>query len=294
MKLAIANPRSQIAFTLIELLVVITTIVVLLALLAPAMDQAIYQGELAVCAANLSGLGESVTIYAMDHRRWYPLRGMNTPHRQPHRLVGPNDPNLPLQWSDERVTLGGYVDLKLFLDPLTQRIELKDTAPGAEVYTPYMSWYGWRYLDPNNSFRAFPGMNRVGDQVVWNPGGGSPTYRLNVLAGDYDEVQAANTNVLSGHPDADTVMEPQVLENQPSYGTLTIYISRWLHLELARGPLDLNYAMGDGSVLRFNHVRLSESNAFPFRREREGLIAVPQTSEGGSHANWYNYLPTGQ
>ena len=34
-------------FTLIELLVVITIIVVLLALLAPALDQAIYQAELA-------------------------------------------------------------------------------------------------------------------------------------------------------------------------------------------------------------------------------------------------------
>lgn len=39
------------AFTLIELLVVITIIVVLLALLVPALDKAIYQAQLSVCAA---------------------------------------------------------------------------------------------------------------------------------------------------------------------------------------------------------------------------------------------------
>jgi prepilin-type N-terminal cleavage/methylation domain-containing protein len=37
------------AFTLIELLVVVTIIVVLPALLAPALDQSIYQVELTVC-----------------------------------------------------------------------------------------------------------------------------------------------------------------------------------------------------------------------------------------------------
>ena len=40
------------AFTLIELLVVVTIIVVLLAMLTPALDKAIYQAELAVCGAH--------------------------------------------------------------------------------------------------------------------------------------------------------------------------------------------------------------------------------------------------
>jgi len=38
----------------IELLVVITIIVVLLSLLAPALDKAIYRAELPRCAASLS------------------------------------------------------------------------------------------------------------------------------------------------------------------------------------------------------------------------------------------------
>src|SRR5688500_12893572 len=60
------------AFTLIELLVVITIIVVLLALLTPALDKAIYQAELAVCGATQNGTADSALTYAMDHKRRYP------------------------------------------------------------------------------------------------------------------------------------------------------------------------------------------------------------------------------
>ena len=49
------------AFTLIELLVVVTIIVVLLALLTPAMDQAIYQGELTACGARLKAVASAIT-----------------------------------------------------------------------------------------------------------------------------------------------------------------------------------------------------------------------------------------
>src|SRR5687768_392095 len=62
------------AFTIVELLVVITIIVVLLALLAPALDRAIYQAELAVCGANQRGIASGVGTYAMSYRRNYPNR----------------------------------------------------------------------------------------------------------------------------------------------------------------------------------------------------------------------------
>src|SRR5688500_3053707 len=62
------------AFTLIELLVVITIIVVLLSMLTPALDRAIYQAELAVCAANQDAIAGAVVVYAAGHRRMYPYR----------------------------------------------------------------------------------------------------------------------------------------------------------------------------------------------------------------------------
>src|SRR5688500_13745385 len=61
-------------FTIVELLVVITIIVILLALLMPGMDRAIYQAELAVCAAKLDAVSSGTTLYALNHRRAYPYR----------------------------------------------------------------------------------------------------------------------------------------------------------------------------------------------------------------------------
>src|SRR5687767_755449 len=61
--------RDPGAFTLIELLVVITIIGVLLALLAPAMDQALESAARAVCAGNLHAMGSANTQYAMSNRK---------------------------------------------------------------------------------------------------------------------------------------------------------------------------------------------------------------------------------
>src|ERR1041385_7231650 len=81
--------RSLDGFTLIELLVVITVIVTLLAMLAPALDQAVYQAELAVCAAQLGGMGRGVLTYAASYKRHYPARPgvvSNDDQFQPHDL----------------------------------------------------------------------------------------------------------------------------------------------------------------------------------------------------------------
>ena len=60
-------------FTIVELMVVITITVVLLALLTPAMDQAIVRAELTRCAANQHALLNVLHIYAMNENgRKYP------------------------------------------------------------------------------------------------------------------------------------------------------------------------------------------------------------------------------
>lgn len=60
------------AFTIIELLVVVTIIVVLLALLAPALDKAVEQAERVLCASNLHHTTAALGQYALDMKRNYP------------------------------------------------------------------------------------------------------------------------------------------------------------------------------------------------------------------------------
>src|SRR5207247_947120 len=77
-KSAIGNQKSRNGFTLVELLVVVVIIAILLSLLAPALDKAIYQAELAVCGANLHAIGAGASIYTMDYKKVYPGVGRFT------------------------------------------------------------------------------------------------------------------------------------------------------------------------------------------------------------------------
>src|SRR5688572_31835379 len=63
-----ACPATRNAFTLVELLVVVTIIVILLALLTPAIDKAMEHATRAVCAATLHSWPMAMGQYAMDHK----------------------------------------------------------------------------------------------------------------------------------------------------------------------------------------------------------------------------------
>ena len=63
-----ADGKAHHAFTLIELLVVISILVLLVALLLPALGAARERGRRTVCMANLRTLGQAITIYASDNR----------------------------------------------------------------------------------------------------------------------------------------------------------------------------------------------------------------------------------
>jgi len=60
------------AFTLVELLVAITIIVVLLALLAPAVDKAIGHAMEVRCLSNLHQVGVALQMYTRDYRGYFP------------------------------------------------------------------------------------------------------------------------------------------------------------------------------------------------------------------------------
>src|SRR5688572_10349268 len=64
--------RTFRAFTLVELLVVVSVIAILIAMMAPALDKAVYQAELAVCGAQMKGICYGITVYTSDYRRQYP------------------------------------------------------------------------------------------------------------------------------------------------------------------------------------------------------------------------------
>src|SRR5687768_3576467 len=81
-------PMTGKGFTLVELLIVITIIVVLMASMMPALDQAVYQAQLTVCGARLDAIAGAALTYAIDHKRAFPVRNYNMTNRDPKHLAG--------------------------------------------------------------------------------------------------------------------------------------------------------------------------------------------------------------
>ena len=249
------------AFTIVELLVVITIIVVLLALLAPAMDRAIYQAELTVCAANKDALASATVQYAMNHRRFYPYRKLveEFGRGQSHQLHrNPNASDMKLFQSFLSINdnlqdpLVRPVDLTMITgttDSNTSDVVSGQVPQHTWIYSSIAYWAGWRYTEPT----GLKGMRKLGDGIEWD----GHTYRM--IVSDHDMVAMTQTNVQSKHPDADGVMYNQVLQNELAfdyYSTARLTYSTWTaNLGIwRRGPIDMNVAFDDGSVRRYNAV----------------------------------------
>ena len=270
---------SPAAFTLVELLVVITIIVVLLALLMPALDKAIYQAELAVCGTNLHGIGLGIGNYAMNHRRQYP-------YRRGARENGTWEPGFIASGAfEERTPLQGFVALDMLQCPLTQKVDLSvdvatngtkaiDRGTGffSAVASSYNLWYGWQYRTGGTPAK---GMFRVGDRFEWQ--GDS----FNLLASDIDRPNFAG-RVLGSHPDADGVMRKIVSQdsnenpwNVQAGGTSVTQNrhtwSVWFSDQTyQRGLIEMNFAFTDNSVERLNSVKVQGDAR---------MTSVPPTAE---------------
>jgi prepilin-type N-terminal cleavage/methylation domain-containing protein len=278
MKSNLDNDKSTIGFTLVELLVVIAVIVLLLALLMPAMDKAIYQAELAVCAANHRAVANGALMYAGDFQRTYPYRlghGRSTTlGNQPHVLKNP-DTRLPI---DDRPMYRNYFALKTVVCPLTKKIDLSIEANDEDtsVWGTYYLWFGFRYTLGNEN-----GMFRLGDRLNWR----GRSFR--VLTAPVDIIWDQQLIANNSHPDWKTgVMTNYSRQNEATpidvgnpvgsaiASTRKNTLSLWSVSNSSyddpgtpardvRGPIDANYSFDDASVLRLDNVVHDDKRLVP-------------------------------
>jgi len=249
------------AFTLVELLVVITIIVVLLALLSPAMDRAVYQAELAVCGARQRAVGSGVLTYAAANNRSFSIARFVQPD-----LIANQADKRPALRTMLGVALNGLLNC-----PLTGKVGI-DESQATSTYASYYLWFGWWYDGQRR-------MARIGDRFTWNG------YGYSVIASDINIMW--DTQARSNHPDRDPAkMWGLVLDQGDDPwrdGDSTMTISTWrLTGTPERGLLDNNFAYQDGSVRRVDAIAWNGDS-----RLRE----VPNFSDGTAPSGIRAYLP---
>lgn len=218
------------AFTLVELLVVIALIVVLMAILAPALDRAVYQADIARCGVNLKAIGQGLTVGAIESQNRYPQRTVLQIAPAVNGLYAPDErPRLA-------AVLGGGLN-ELLNCPLSPFVDLERPVEASTVVTSYNLWHGWR---TGSNEKA---LNKPNDRWTYE----GRTY--DVLAGDYEHYAAENLTIYSSHPDQLNQMSSYAVEADD------VATSDWYKAGEARGLLDLNSVYTDGAVSRYNGVK---------------------------------------
>ena len=268
------------AFTLVELLAVISIIVVLLALLTPAMDQAVHQAELAACAATLDGLVSGTQAYAVAHQRRYPARhdDLNATASEQTIYIGTTN-----AWYDLRAIVRDYVAPQQFLCPLSGSVRLDGTATDTVVYGSYSYWAGWR-------FAGHTGMDRIGDRWGWAFNG--PTERFSLLASDRDVIGYGASQVQGTHPDADGVLfwNVQSENSTDNPWSAKLAIAMWYtNRTFLRGPVDRNFGYDDGAVTRHRKIELDNSG-WP-ADERLTTVGMYNSPASNTNGAWHDIVP---
>jgi len=262
------------AFTLIELLVVITIIAVLLALLMPAMDKAVYQAELARCAAHQDTVVLSVGVYAVENKRHYPdRRSLRAVSNEPTYLG-----RTLTAGGDDRPIVTPYLSLKALLCPLAggNNIDLSVEAndPETYVYSSFGLFFGWGY--PGK-----PATRKIGDRFQGDDVGD----RFSVLVADHDALRPAPLT-LTAHPDDQGLAKLVPAQNFDPFaaggvstGALGKVTVSWWQGSNGRGLIDRNIAYQDGSVERFVDLKWGDPR----------MTTASDSSNG--RADWRLQLP---
>jgi competence protein ComGC len=267
------------------MLVVITVIVVLLALLAPALDRAIYQAELAVCGANQRSIASGAMTYAMASNRSYPYRaGVKEGTVWAPTTIYNGNPGwnafvnglatqVDMTVYDDRPILRTFLSLNGHLnDPLTGTIDFEAADDDANVDAVPSLWFGFKH--PNQR-----GMHRLGDRWTYVPPGAGAGWNFDVLVCD-TVIMNGTTNVQSSHPDDEGKMLNRARVNHDNGTPGFKYVKSywWSNNGTGRGLVDINFALQDGSVERYNKVGMLDSD----------MARVPYFNYG---VGWWSTLP---
>jgi prepilin-type N-terminal cleavage/methylation domain-containing protein len=271
-------------FTLVELLVVITIIVVLLAMLTPALDQAIYQAELATCAARQKLVASAVATYALEFKRSYPYRaGVQDSAFTwwTHFFTVPPQ-SAQGKIFDDRPQLRPYLSINALNDPLTPMEVDFDAPEAAQGSTlPTTLWAGFKY-------NSGGGLVRLGDRLRFPATvAGEPEFVSTIIYSDMMMATIAFGGVIdSAHADSNSVLAPYNGSDGSSSGDGAAgglaagviegaVFSRWRVVGWGGvGTIDMNFAHTDGSVDRLMKVDYRAMN----RDTRVERIGVAQSS----------------
>jgi hypothetical protein len=238
------------AFTIVELLVSVTLIVLLLALLAPALDRAIYRSELTLCATNMKAFGTAATMYGANHQRAYPDHAGRA---WPYHLSNPF-----------AMMLMPYTALNRNLNcPFSKAMDYEGSVQRNStggIIPPYALWFGWRYTGHSVKTRMGRPMTALDHTDTSDP----RTVSFSVMASDWDLFYRTG-DTRGSHPDYDPAErhnewrqdsdENPLMPGQNISVAPRTYSFWWgFGAGKVRGLFDMNVGWEDGAVLSFMAV----------------------------------------
>ena len=220
-------------FTLIELLIVVAIILILVALLLPMLSKAKKRARNAICVSNLRQSAMAIFTYSNDNNTHYPYRSVDESWWPGHNIISFTDAS---GTHDDRDLFRPYFENWQILNCsfTSPNHEKLDKTTAKNVQLSYELYFG-SHIDRNESNS---GMMKQGDVITFEGN------EFSILIADMDRVRKGSSGFWrSAHPDynpANLTFRAANNENE--------FFTRWAKGVQARGYVDRNFLMDDGSV----------------------------------------------